>query len=104
MCSSASLTRRAVALAFAISIGALGGLISGHIYDETQKPRYIRGNTIGLICTILQTIFVIALRFMFISINQQRSNMNEQEIQKEIEQYDSDRAVGDRHPHFRYTL
>lgn len=97
---SASLTRRAVALAFAISIGAFGGLISGQIYDETQKPRYIRGHAIGLICTILQTILIIVLRLILMFINQQRATINEEEI----EQYNGDQLAGDRHPRFRYTL
>ena len=41
--SSASLTRRAVASAVIVSIGTLGGVISGQIYQANQKPRYFLG-------------------------------------------------------------
>ena len=101
---SASLTRRAVALAFIISMGAIGGLISGQIYDENQRPQYRLGNTIALMCTAIQTILVVSLRFMFIVINQRRSRMNREEIQTQIERYGGNELVGDYHPDFRYTL
>ena len=104
MCSSASRTRRTVALAFTISIGAIGGLIAGQIYDEKQKPQYTLGNTIGLICTIVQTISVISLRCIFMFINRQRSKMNADEIKKQIERYGGQELAGDHHPDFRYTL
>ena len=85
-------------------MGAIGGLISGQIYDEEQKPRYILGNTIALICTVIQTILIISLRFILLFINQQRSQMNADEIQKQIERYGGNELVGDHHPDFRYTL
>lgn len=101
---SASLTRRAVALAFIISIGAIGGLIGGQLYNESQKPQYRIGHTIALICTIAQAIIVIILRLLFKSINFRRSQMNEKEIQTEIDKYGGNQLASDRHPEFRYTL
>lgn len=98
------LTRRAVALAFTISIGAVGGFIGGQIYDEKQKPHYRTGNTIALICTIIQTVLVIILRLIFILINHRRSRMSEKEVQKQIEKYGGNESTGDHHPEFRYTL
>jgi tryptophan-rich sensory protein len=101
---SASLTRRAVTLAFVISIGAIGGLIAGQIYQEKQKPRYFISNTIAFVCTALQAVLVISLRLIFVYINRQRSRMNEEEIQQQVERYGGNELAGDHHPEFRYTL
>ncbi|CAF5003087.1 unnamed protein product [Rotaria sp. Silwood1] len=100
----ASLTRRAVASAFIISIAAIGGLVAGQIYQAQQKPRYFIGNTIALIFIVLQTILVIILRLMFLYINRQRSQMNTEQINQQIKRYGGNELVGDRHPEFRYTL
>ncbi|CAF3727410.1 unnamed protein product [Rotaria sp. Silwood1] len=100
----ASLTRRAVASAFIISIAAIGGLVAGQIYQAQQKPRYFIGNTIALIFIVLQTILVIILRLMFLYINRQRSQMNTEQINQQIKRYGGNELVGDRHPEFRYAL
>lgn len=101
---SASLTRRAVASAVIVSVGTLGGIIAGQIYQANQKPRYILENTIALAFILLQTVLIIILRLTFIFINRRRSRMNEEEIQKQIEEYGGIELAGDRHPEFRYTL
>lgn len=101
---SASLTRRAVASAFIMSLAAVGGVASGHTYQEKQKPRYLFGNATGLFCTALQTLVVICLRFIFMYINRQRSKMNLAEIKKQIEHYGGDEFAGDHHPEYRYAL
>ncbi|CAF4062369.1 unnamed protein product [Rotaria sp. Silwood2] len=100
----ASLTRRAVALALIISIAALGGIISGQIYQAKDKPRYLTGNTVALSFIVLQTILIVILRLVFLYINRQRSRMNNEQINQQIERYGGNELVGDRHPQFRYTL
>ncbi|CAF2313380.1 unnamed protein product [Rotaria sp. Silwood2] len=100
----ASLTRRAVALALIISIAALGGIISGQIYQAKDKPRYLTGNTVALSFIVLQTILIVILRLVFLYINHQRSRMNNEQINQQIERYGGNELVGDRHPQFRYTL
>ncbi|UJR25750.1 hypothetical protein I4U23_007100 [Adineta vaga] len=99
-----SLTRRAVALAFIVSVGSIGGLISGQIYDEKQKPQYLTGHTIALACTIIQAILTISLRIIFMFINYRRARLNDAEIEDQIEYYGGNELVGDHHPEFRYTL
>ena len=101
---SASLTRRAVASAVIVSIGILGGVIAGHIYQAKQKPRYLLGHTIALISTVVQTILIIILRCVFVLINRRRSRMNAEEIQEQIAKYGGNELAGDRHPEFRYML
>jgi hypothetical protein len=87
-----------------VSVGTLGGVISGQIYQANQKPRYFLGNAIAFSCIVLQTILIVILRFVFMFINRQRSRMNREEIQKQIERYGGNELAGDRHPEFRYTL
>jgi hypothetical protein len=98
------LTRRAIALAFIGTFSSLGGLISGQIYHESQKPRYRFGNTVAFSCVLMQTIVAIILRLTFMIINRQRSQMNEKEIRRQIKRYGGSDLVGDRHPKFRYIL
>ncbi|CAF1267643.1 unnamed protein product [Rotaria sordida] len=100
----ASLTRRAVASAVIVSIGSIGGVISGQIYQDKQKPRYFLGNTIAFSCVALQTILIIILRFIFIYINHRRQILNDDEKQQQIQRYGGIQLIGDRHPDFRYTL
>ncbi|CAF3722339.1 unnamed protein product [Adineta steineri] len=100
----ASLTRRAVASALIVSVGSLGGIISGQIYTDNQKPKYYLGNTIALSFVTLQTILALILRLTFILINRRRLRMNQEEIDQEIQRYGGIELAGDRHPEFRYTL
>lgn len=86
-----------------VSIGILGGIIAGQIYQAKQRPRYFLGHTIGFSCVVVQTILTLLLRFLFTCLNQRRSEMNDEEIQQQIERYNGS-EIGDRHPTFRYTL
>jgi flagellar biogenesis protein FliO len=87
-----------------VSVGTLGGVVAGQLYQADQKPRYLLGNAIAFTFVSLQTILVVILRFIFLLINRQRSRMNVEEIQKQIQQYGGNELAGDRHPEFRYTL
>jgi uncharacterized BrkB/YihY/UPF0761 family membrane protein len=87
-----------------VSVGTLGGVVSGQIYQDNQKPRYFLGNTIAFSFIVVQTILIIILRLVFMMINRGRSQMNEYEIKKQIERYGGNELAGDRHPEFRYTL
>jgi hypothetical protein len=53
---------------------------------------------------VLQTILIIILRFVFVFINRQRTQMNDEEMQQQIERCGGMELAGDRHPEFRYTL
>ncbi|CAF0839698.1 unnamed protein product [Adineta steineri] len=100
----ASLTRRATASAMIVSIGVSGGIVSGQIYSDKQKPRYIIGHTISLVCMTVQTILVIILRCVLMIINKRRKQMSDEQIQQEVDKYGGEESVGDRHPKFQYTL
>jgi hypothetical protein len=52
-----------------VSVGTLGGVISGQIYQAKQKPRYFIGNTIAFSFIVFQTILIVILRLIFVFIN-----------------------------------
>lgn len=101
---SASLTRRAVASALIVSLGTVGGAISGQIYHPRQKPRYVIGNTVGLVCVFVQTVLILLLRILFKWINYRRDHFTSEQAKEQIERHGEEELVGDRHPDFRYTL
>ena len=58
-------TKRATSLAFMISVGNCGGIISGQIYRSEHAPRFIMGHAINLafcaLAIVCTTILIIAL-------------------------------------------
>lgn len=98
------MTRRSIVVGFLGTITAISGFISGQLYRNNQRPHYTLGNTILLICILVQSTFVFMVRTMFSFINQRRSRMNEKQVVEQIERYGGNDLIGDRHPKFRYTL
>ncbi|CAF1424144.1 unnamed protein product [Rotaria sp. Silwood1] len=64
-CNISPHTKRATALAFMLSVGSIGGVISGQLYRSQDAPHYILGHAINLgFCTmslIALTILLIGL-------------------------------------------
>ncbi|CAF1142617.1 unnamed protein product [Adineta steineri] len=60
-CNISPHTKRATALAFMISVGNCGGIISGQIYRSQDGPRFILGHGINLGFCVLGLISVIIL-------------------------------------------
>ncbi|CAF1089412.1 unnamed protein product [Adineta steineri] len=60
-CNISPHTKRATALAFMISVGNCGGIISGQIYRSQDGPRFILGHGINLGFCVLGLINVIIL-------------------------------------------
>lgn len=65
-CNISPHTKRATALAFMLSVGSIGGVISGQIYRSQDAPRFILGHSINFACCIMSwitlTILAIGLR------------------------------------------
>ena len=64
-CNISPHTKRATALAFMLSVGSMGGVISGQIYRLEDAPRYILGHAINLgscvISILTVTIILVGL-------------------------------------------
>ena len=65
-CNISPQTKRATSLAFMISVGNSGGIISGQIYPSEDGPRFILGHAINLgfciLAAICTSILIIGLR------------------------------------------
>ncbi|KAI9300252.1 major facilitator superfamily domain-containing protein [Cunninghamella echinulata] len=98
----AGLTKKAVASAFIISIGTIGGAIGGQIYRD--PPTYFQGNLISLCMVAVQTVLCIAVRYALARENKRRENMTDEMKEYEVHKHGGIDLVGDRHPDFRYVL
>ncbi|CAF3733163.1 unnamed protein product [Rotaria sp. Silwood1] len=74
-CNISPYTKRATALAFMLSIGSIGGVISGQLYTSQDAPHFILGHAINLgFCTLS----LIALTIILIGLhmeNRQRDRL-----------------------------
>ncbi|CAF3382980.1 unnamed protein product [Rotaria socialis] len=68
-------TKRATALAFMISVGNIGGIISGQLYRTQDAPRFILGHTINLGFCALGLISVVILLFGLRAENKRRDRL-----------------------------
>ncbi|CAO3607667.1 unnamed protein product [Cunninghamella echinulata] len=98
----AGLTKKAVASAFIISIGTIGGAIGGQIYRD--PPTYFQGNLIALCMVAVQTVLCVAVRYALARENRRRENMTDEMKEYEVHKHGGIDLVGDRHPDFRYVL
>ncbi|CAF2216307.1 unnamed protein product [Rotaria magnacalcarata] len=68
-------TKRATALAFMISVGNIGGVISGQLYRTQDAPRFILGHTINLGFCALGLVSVVILLFGLRAENKRRDRL-----------------------------
>ena len=65
-CNISPQTKRATAMAFAISVGNIGGAIAGQIYRSEDAPRFILGHAVnlgfGVMSIICASILIVSLR------------------------------------------
>ena len=65
-CNISPQTKRATAMAFAISVGNSGGAIAGQIYRSEDAPRFVLGHAInlvfGVMAIICASILIVSLR------------------------------------------
>ncbi|CAF3000405.1 unnamed protein product [Rotaria sp. Silwood2] len=68
-------TKRATALAFMISVGNIGGVISGQIYRTQDAPRFILGHAVNLGFCAFGLINVVILFFGLRAENRRRDRL-----------------------------
>ncbi|CAF4175222.1 unnamed protein product, partial [Rotaria sp. Silwood2] len=68
-------TKRATAVAFMISVGNIGGVISGQLYRAQDAPRFILGHTINLGFCALGLVSVVILLFGLRAENRRRDRL-----------------------------
>lgn len=95
--------RRAVGLAFVMTLGASGGLTGSFMYVESQQPQYPLG--FGLSCGLSGGAVLVSLLLLlsFWQENRKRENMSEAGI-REAYTEEQLHQMGEKSPLFRYTL
>lgn len=65
-----------------MSIGNLGGLISGQVYRADDAPQYLRGHRTCLGLMLGGATIALILKYCLYRINKKRDNLTEEEYQK----------------------
>lgn len=68
-------SRRAIALAFINCLGNVGGFIAGQIYQDSDRPRYVRGHTTCAILCLFGAVSAVLLRRTFQVLNQRQDRL-----------------------------
>ena len=95
--------KRAMGIAFMLCIGNIGGIISGFIYLESEKPEYPTGfgTSLGFVGAGIIACLIIEALYKY--INTRRARMTEDEVLAKYTLEELE-AMGDRSPLYRYTL
>ena len=100
-------SKRAVGMAFLISVGNFGGICGSNIFLASEKPRYPAGFGTGLGIAVAAIIMAYILRVNCRRENERRRKMIEEEGEAAIRaRYGEEQLLemGDRSPFFVYTL
>lgn len=95
--------KRALGIAYLISLTNLGGVIASYIYLDSEAPAYPTGFGTSLAFVIAGMVAVCVLHFTYSYINKKRDKMSEDDIR---ETYDQDELnkMDNMSPFFRFTL
>jgi hypothetical protein len=100
-------SKRAVGMAFFISVGNMGAIMGSNIYLAQQAPSYPAGFGVSLAMLSLAISMAILLRFAYAAENRKRdalfAELGEEGVRA---RYTEEQLVdlGDKSPFFRYSL
>jgi hypothetical protein len=101
----AGANKRAAATGLIFSFGNIGGAISGQLYRVEWAPRYVQAHAINLGCYILALGAGTVLWYSYKCDNMRRDALEEEQRERGGNMLGERLGdLGDRHPHFRYTL
>ncbi|KMU81012.1 phthalate transporter [Coccidioides immitis RMSCC 3703] len=95
--------KRAMGIAYMISIGNLGGIPGSFIYIEKEKPKYPTGFGSSFAFACAGIVATITLELAYIRINRRKAKMTLEEIHGKYTDEELQR-MGDRSPLFKYML
>lgn len=96
-------SKRAIGLAFFVSVGNIGGVLAGFMFLQHEAPAYPTGYGISLGVLVVGNIVAIVLEIVYIRINRARAKISEEEV-KAMYSEEKLASMGDESPLFRYTL
>ncbi|GAA5882153.1 hypothetical protein JCM3774_002944 [Rhodotorula dairenensis] len=94
-------TKRAISSAFQIGIGNLGALASSNVYRTQDKPHYYLGHGVVLGFNVIGLIAAPTYAYMLKRANARK--LEEQKFGRELT-VEETHELGDRAPHFMYTI
>ncbi|KZT24522.1 MFS transporter [Neolentinus lepideus HHB14362 ss-1] len=100
--------KRATVTALQLAIANTGGFIATFAYTSDEAPKYIRGHSIALAFTIFAWLLIaFNITYCIYENRARRRGQRDDNIRQYRELVQSDRTkapIGDRHPHFLFTL
>ncbi|KAK5175408.1 uncharacterized protein LTR77_000547 [Saxophila tyrrhenica] len=101
--NSAPASRRAVALAFNICIGNIGGIMGSYMFFDSDAPAYNTGFGLSMAFAITGLTCAVVAELAYKRANSKKARVSEEEVRA---QYTNDQlvAMGEKNPLFRFTL
>lgn len=95
--------KRAMGIAFMITMGNLGGIVGSFIFRDDEKPRYPTGWGSCLGFVVAGVLSATLLELCYFTINKRRARKSEDEVRAEYTDEKLE-SMGNNSPLFRYSL
>ncbi|KAG8156872.1 hypothetical protein KVR01_013285 [Diaporthe batatas] len=95
--------KRAMGIAFMITLGNLGGIVGSFIFRDDEKPRYPTGWGACLGFVAAGVVSASLLELCYLTINKRRARKSEDEVRAEYTDEKLEK-MGNNSPLFRYSL
>lgn len=106
--NTSGLCKRATVSALQLMIANSAGFVATFLYQAECAPRYVRGHSVALASLVCAWLLIALNVWWCWSENRSRDAGTRQhgwaEYQKLVDQGKTSAPIGDRSPHFRYTL
>lgn len=96
-------SKRAIGLAFFVSLGNIGGVLASYMFLQHEAPAYPTGYGISLGVLAFGIVVAVLLEVAYVRINQERTKTSEEKIKAKYTEAEL-ANMGDSSPLFRYTL
>lgn len=95
--------KRAMGVAFMVTVGSAGGVIGSFIFLEREKPKYPSGFGSSLALAGAGIVSCLTLEFFYWNINRKNARMSELQIREKYTDEELE-EMDDRSPLFKYNL
>lgn len=95
--------KRAIGVAFHLTIGNCGGILGSYMFLDSEEPGYPTGFSIAVALTIVALAASLILETLYKIINRKRDAMDMEEVHR-LYTDEQLSQMGDKSPLFRYKL
>lgn len=100
--NTAPSSKRAMAIAYFVGLGNVGGIFGSFIYRDSEAPRYPSGYGTAFSLASAGLLAAVGLDYLYYRINKSRDTVDEDEVRRTYTAEELDK-MGDRSPLFRYS-